>query len=128
MELVRGHTLDWGEPYKKCIDGRERPCFWPLRGYNCDTWAQVGVGGGTRGEGVLRHLWSSNRGACVATAQTVHVCICHTTHTSLPIPMSQPQAPWVQPEHCPSTSLSPLHNLPTACPPPPPGAAHACAA
>jgi hypothetical protein len=38
MAIVRGHTLEWGEPYRDLIAGKvlegEAP-FWPLEGLDC---------------------------------------------------------------------------------------------
>ena len=45
FDLVRGHTFDWGLSYDECASGRAKgdACFWPLRGYDCDAYAQVRV-------------------------------------------------------------------------------------
>ena len=41
MELVRGHTLDWGVAYRECVANNAKDCFWPVAGLNCTRYQEV---------------------------------------------------------------------------------------
>lgn len=43
IPYVRGHALDWGYAYMNCVNGNDKPCFWPVQDYDCKKYAKVSV-------------------------------------------------------------------------------------